>query len=96
MQMYGEVEGKAQQTLNHGARWRFMLRKSPWYTLHMRLGGPRVSLDMVVVRRKIPAPAGNHTSVIQPAASYCTDYVNGTVEKFCSLSNNDILRFLVC
>jgi len=45
-------------------------KKSPWYPLDRRLGGPRALLD-TVVKRKIPSPnweLNPGTPIVQPRA----------------------------
>jgi hypothetical protein len=50
-------------------------KKSPWYPLDRRLGGPRALLD-TVVKRKIPSPhqeSNPRTLIIQPMAQCYTE-----------------------
>jgi len=45
-----------------------MPRKSPYYPLDRRLGGTQSESGRGSEEKKIPAPAGDHTAVIQSTA----------------------------
>jgi hypothetical protein len=82
MKAYWGVEVELHTLFDLGTRWRCVVgfmpqpfypqRKSPWYLLDRRLGGPQ---DMVV-KRKIPSPcqeSNPRTPIIQPVAERYTD-----------------------
>jgi hypothetical protein len=48
-------------------------RKEPRYHWIQGWMGPTAGLDTAVGNRKVPAPVGNQTTVVQPEASHYTD-----------------------
>jgi hypothetical protein len=77
MKAYGEVKVWLHASLTSatdGGEWsasrpcRLHPRKEPRYPLDRRLGGPQSRYECGGGEKKIPAPAGNQTPVVQPVA----------------------------